>query len=262
MTGQIETIRTAKDDPEHRTIFHDILQSDIVESEKGTVRLVDEAMVLAIAGSDTTASTMTSLTYHVLNDPTIFRRLREELDSVMPDPDQPPEAAKLSGLPFLNALIEETLRLYPSATHRQDRMAPDEDLLFEYPDGRAISVPAGTIVGMTAPLINRHPAWYQDGDEFQPDRFLENPKLLKRHLTFSKGARQCLGINLAYQELQIFTAGLFRKYSLFDSSLEHQNGPTLELYETTERDIKLYADYVSPGFHPDSQGVRIRIRHE
>ena len=219
-------------------------------------------MVLAIAGSDTTAFTMTALTYIILSDRTIFSRLRQELDSVMPSSDEPPDPAKLSGLPFLNALIEEVLRFYPSVTHRQDRMAPDEDLIYQYPDGRTICVPAGTIVGMTAPLVNRHPGWYPDGDSFQPDRFIENPKLLRRHLTFSKGARQCLGINLAYQELQIFTAGIFRKYKRFDSSLEHQNGPTLELYETTERDITLHADYINPGLYPDSKGVRIRIRQD
>ncbi|KAF7561089.1 hypothetical protein G7046_g3049 [Stylonectria norvegica] len=257
---QIEQIRNTKDDPEGRTIFHEILRSDIPEGEKATPRLVDEAMVLAIAGADTTASTLVALTYHVLSDQSIFLRLRKELESAMPDPSQPPDPAKLDKLPFLNALIEEALRLYPSATHRQDRVAPDEDLVFQYPDGRELTIRAGTMVGMTAPIVNRHPAWYSDPETFYPDRYLENSKLFRRHLTFSKGARQCLGMNLAYQELQTFTAGIFRKYEIYDGTLKQQNGPTLELYETKLQDVKLHADYVTPGLYPGSLGVRVIIR--
>jgi cytochrome P450 len=237
------------------------LESNTSDDEKSTPRLIDEAMVLTIAGTDTTASTLSALTFHVLNDVTIFRRLREELETVMPDAGQSPDPAKLSTLPYLNALIEETLRLYPSGTHRQDRVAPNDDLIFTHPDGKQSIIPAGTIIGMTAPLLNRHPDWYADADKFHPERYLDDPKLLRRHLTFSKGGRQCLGINLAYQELQMFTAGIFRKYKAFDKSAVQQDGPTLELYDTTIEDIKLHADYVSPGLRPGSCGVRVRVRH-
>ncbi|KAJ4377178.1 hypothetical protein N0V83_000001 [Neocucurbitaria cava] len=261
LTAKIEEIRSSKDDAEGRTIFHEILRSDIPTEEKSTPRLVDEAMVLAIAGADTTANTLVALTYHVLSTPSIFARLRKELESVMPYPDQPPDPKALDQLPFLNALIEETLRLYPSATHRQDRVAPDDDLIFQYPAGRRLTIPAGTMVGMTAPIVNRHTAWYANPDVFDPDRYLNDPKLMRRHLTFSKGMRQCLGMNLAYQELQTFTAGMFRKYSVFDGTLQQQKGPTLELFETGIEDVKTYADYVTPGLRPGSQGVRIRVRH-
>lgn len=219
-------------------------------------------MVLAIAGADTTALTLSALTFHVLSDRSIFTRLRTELEKAMPDPNQAPDPATLSSLPFLNALIEETIRLYPSATHRQDRVAPDDDLIFTHPDGKQSIIPAGTIVGMTAPILNRHPKWYSNPENFYPERYLEDPKLLRRHLSFSKGGRQCLGINLAYQELQMFTAGMFRKYKVFDGSAVQQGGPTLELFDTTIEDVKMHADYVTPGFLPGSLGVRVKVRHD
>jgi cytochrome P450 len=218
-------------------------------------------MVITIAGADTTAATLVTLTYHVLSSPSIFKRLRQELEGAMPYPDSAPDPKALDNLPFLNALIEETLRLYPTGTHRQDRVAPDEALAFTYPDGKKILIPAGTTIGMTAPLLNRHPAWYEDPDTFKPERYLENPKLFRRHFTFSKGMRQCLGMNLAYQELQTFTAGIFRKYSPYEEGVEEQRGPTLELYETGIDDVKMWADYVSPGLKPGSLGVRVRVRH-
>ncbi|KAI8633691.1 cytochrome P450 [Xylariaceae sp. FL1651] len=259
--AQIEEVRNAKDLPEGKTIFHEIIRSDIPESEKETKRLGDEAMVLVIAGSETTASTLAVIMYHLLADRQLLARLKAELETVMPDANELPVASKLDGLPVLNAVIEEALRLYPGATHRQDRVAPDEDLVFEGRDGRALVIPAGTAVGMTAPLINRHPDLYERPDEFLPDRYLENPSLRKHQFAFSKGTRQCIGINLAYQELQTFTAGIFRRYDVYDPTQQKQSGPTLELFQTTRKDISMHADYITPAPYEGSQGLRVVIRH-
>lgn len=126
MTAKIEDIRqTGSNDPS-RTIFHEILRSDIAPEQKTTARLADEAMVITIAGADTTAPTLVALSYNVLSDPSIFARLRTELETAIPDPNQAPDPKALDGLPFLNALIEETLCLHPTGTHHQDRLAPDE----------------------------------------------------------------------------------------------------------------------------------------
>ncbi|KAK9771433.1 putative Cytochrome P450 monooxygenase [Seiridium cardinale] len=258
---QIEEITRSKDLPEGRTIFHEIHQSNIPESEKAPKRLADEAMVLLVAGSETTASTLAAIMYHLLADRHMLARLKSELESVMPDPDQLPVASKLDALPFLNALIQEAIRLYPGATHRQDRVAPDEDLSIEATDGTTFVIPAGTAFGMTAPLINRHPGLYENPTEFRPDRYLENPGLVKYQFSFSKGARQCVGMNLAYQELQSLTAGIFRRYEVYDPAREQQSGPTLELFETKNEDVAMYADYITISSYPGSQGLRVRIRN-
>ncbi|KAI1845769.1 hypothetical protein JX266_008134 [Neoarthrinium moseri] len=234
--------------------------TEIPESEKTAQRLADEAVVLLIAGSETTASTLAAITFHLLDEPRMLARLKAELETAMPDPNQLPIASKLDGLPFLNALIEEAIRFYPGASHRQDRVAPDEDLVLETTEGKKFVIPAGTPFGMTAPIINRHPALYENPNVFYPDRYIENPKLLKSQFSFSKGARQCIGMNLAYQELQSLTAGIFRKYDVYDPTLETQTGPTLELYETKIEDIAMDADYITTSPYPGSQGVRVRIR--
>lgn len=216
-------------------------------------------MVLVIAGSETTASTMAAIVYHVLADPKLLVRLKAELESVMPTTDMV-EPTALSGLPFLNALIQEAIRMYPSASHRQDRVAPDEDIVYERSDGKTFVIPAGTGFGMTARLINRHLDIYDKPDEFRPDRYIEQPSLFSHQFSFFKGARQCIGLNLAYQELQIFVAGIFRKYDIYDPSREKQNGPTLELYHTEERDIAMYGDCIMATQYPGSEGLRVIIR--
>lgn len=83
---------------------------------------------------------------------------------------------------------------------------------------------------------------------------------MRRHLTFSKGSRQCVGVNLAYPELQTFMAGIFRKHSPYDPSLRQQTGPTLELYETKIGAVQLHADDVSMDPYSGSPGLRVRIR--
>jgi hypothetical protein len=67
-------------------------------------------------------------------------------------------------------------------------------------------------------------------------------------------------INLAYQELQIVLAGVFRKYGLYDGT-GGQRGPTLELYRTTRgRDVDMAADFVAAAIRADSVGVRVVVR--
>ena len=217
-------------------------------------------MTLIFAGSETTASTLTCITYYVLSRPNVFKRLRSELESVMPIPDEsPPDPAKLDALPYLNAVINEALRLHPGATHRQDRCA-GEDLVYTDPTGNSYTLPAGVGMGMSAVLVNRHAGTYDQPDEFIPERYVEDPRLLKKNLAFCRGTRQCLGINLAYREMLTLTAGIFRKYQPYDPSAKEQPGPTLELYKTSKRDMELYADFVIPGKYPGSQGVRLLVR--
>lgn len=219
-------------------------------------------MVITVAGSDTTAYTLGAIVYEMLSDKTKLGRLKTELASVMTS-DMPP-AAKLESLPYLNAVIQEALRFHPSAVHRQDRTAPDEDLIYHNPEtDTTIKIPAGTGVGMAAPIANRDRGIYgEDANVFNPDRWIDNPGMRKYLLSFSKGTRQCLGINLAYQELQTFTAGIFHKYDLYDTAKGEngQGGPTLELYETTDADVVMHAEYVTPALPDGSRGLRVVIR--
>lgn len=257
---QIETIRNAKDQPDGRTIFHEILRADIPDSEKSSKRLSQEAMILLIAGMETTAQTLTALTYHLLSNPPILRRLKQELELAMPDPNQLPIASKLDSLPYLNAVIQEGIRLHPGVSIRQDRVAPDQDLFYQSPSGKNYVIPAGTAVGMTAPLLNRLENLYPSPHSFSPERYLSNPGLTRYQLAFSKGTRQCIGMNLAYTELQCIIAGIFRRYDVYNSSKERQSGPTLELFQTGREDVDMACDFVTTAPKPGSSGVKLVVR--
>jgi cytochrome P450 len=114
------------------TIFHGMLNNtNLPDSEKTTPRLLDEAIVLVGAGTDTTANTLAALTYHILANPDILKKLKTELAEAIPDVETLPESTRTETLPYLTAVIQEGIRLHPGATLRQERVAPDEELLYE-----------------------------------------------------------------------------------------------------------------------------------
>jgi hypothetical protein len=66
-------------------------------------------------------------------------------------------------------------------------------------------------------------------------------------------------INLAFAELYIMLAGIFRKYDLYDGTGK-QTCPTLELFQTGREDVDMVADFVTPFLRKESLGVRVRVR--
>lgn len=245
---------------ETQTIFHGLLQSALPESEKSPARLAEEAGVLLSAGTDSTANTLAAITYHLLANPLKLKRLRAELLDTIPEGSSP-TFARIEALPYLSAVIQEGLRLHPAVSTRQERVAPDEDLFYTNESTRTTyKIPAGTCIAMTPVLLSRLPEFYTSPAEFRPERFLEDPSLKRYQMTFSRGSRICLGINLAYQEMYMLLAGLFRRYDVWDKSRE-QKLLTLELFQTTRDDIDIARDLVTENMKADSQGVRLMIRN-
>lgn len=138
----------------------------------------------------------------LLQNPDICRKLKAELADALPEPDQVPSAAVVENLPYLKAIIQETLRLYPSAVVRQSRVAPDTDLVYaNQKTGEKWVIPAGVPMMMTPMPVHLNPEYFPEPTAFNPDRWLESPHLDQYLLTFSKGTRACIGyvmVSLAY----------------------------------------------------------------
>lgn len=105
---------------------------------------------------------------------------------------------------------------------------------------------------MSAGIMHLDPRIFPDPLSFQPDRWLENKGRDRYLVSFSKGSRQCVGINLAYSELYICLNAVFTRYGGVG-----MNSPAkIALYETTKEDIELKRDLFIPGPNPNSKGVR------
>ncbi|KAF2137173.1 uncharacterized protein K452DRAFT_291838 [Aplosporella prunicola CBS 121167] len=259
---------TKKENDGIHTIFHEILQSNLPPAEKTTERLGREAQAITGAGLETLSWSLSVDLYHILSTPRILQKLRAELLAAMPDmpplsaitPADLPSWTTLEQLPYLNACIHEGLRLSYGLATRISRSAPTETLTYTYtPPGatapKTFFIPPGTPVSMTSVHIHHDPRIFPDSDSYIPERWLgpdgkrERPGLERYLLSFSKGTRQCLGINLAYAELFIGLASLIRFL-----------GDRLELFETTKEDVRFYRDDFVPGVKPGSKGVRVLVK--
>jgi len=246
-------------DVTHRTVFHQIINSDLPPKEKSFARLAGDGQVIVLAGTLTTAWALSVALFYLLFQPDTLRRLKYELQGAIPDASQYTPLPVLEQLPFLTACVQECLRLSYGVSCRLQRICPGEVLVFN--DGKVDwPIPAGTPISMTSVLIHQNPTVFRDPHSFLPERWIENPRLDKYLVAFSKGSRQCVGINLAYAEIYLALARLFRIYGSEDVHGKDDVG-YLELFETTLKDIEIVADLFVPNPVPESKGVRIRVKN-
>ncbi|OCK79494.1 cytochrome P450 [Lepidopterella palustris CBS 459.81] len=269
--GHVSDIYSHRDDPKYMnqtTIFHEILNSDLPEREKTPERLWQDGQVTVIAGTLTTAAALSDITYYLLQQPAQLRQLKTELAAVIPDPTQLPSVAKLEQLPYLSAVIKEGLRTSSGISTRLQRIATNETLVYtakipskggEKPKEKQYVLRPGIPLSMTGLLIHHSPVYFEDPMHFRPERFIEDPGLDKYLVPFSRGTRQCVGINLAYAELYLALATVFVQYGSSEVKFPGDKG-WLEIYETTFHDLEIIGDGVTPLYHPDSNGVRIKVR--
>ncbi|KAI2628686.1 putative cytochrome P450 [Hypoxylon sp. NC1633] len=266
VTAQIKEIQNqrevgkamAKEQNLPATIFHELLESNLPDSEKSASRLWQEGQIIIGAGTETTAWTLSVIFFYVLNDRSIYEALMEELERAIPDSASRPSCNDLEKLPYLSACISEGLRLSYGVSTRLQRVSPDGPMLYHPFDGVTASkseyvIPQGTPVGMTSVLVHHNPKLFPRSDEFDPKRWLndkgERDRTLEKYiLSFSRGSRQCIGINLAYAELFMVTGILLRRL-----------GPRLRLFETGVDDVKILHDCFVPLPKLDTKGIRVLL---
>jgi len=137
MGEEIEkVIREVRDGlkPERETIFHTVLNPSTgvdAEQDVPTVKhMIDEAFGMVAAAAETAGNAMTICAFHVLFNPRIYARLRQELLEAFPDPTQPVDYLTLEKLPYLTAVVKEGLRLSYGVLHPLPRVVPDEGAVF------------------------------------------------------------------------------------------------------------------------------------
>ncbi|KFZ04126.1 hypothetical protein V502_10388, partial [Pseudogymnoascus sp. VKM F-4520 (FW-2644)] len=157
----------------HATIFHEILDSKLPEEEKSIRRLSDEAEVLVLAGTLTTAWTLDLCTFYLLRTPSALRSLKTELHAAIPDRSQPTPLVTLEQLPYLNAVIRESLRPTYGVAGRLARIAEEPLYFTDRRTGREWVVPRGTPVGMSIAQLHHDETLFPDSHKWIPERWLD-----------------------------------------------------------------------------------------
>jgi cytochrome P450 len=158
----------------------------------------DQVMTLMFAGHDTSTSTLTFLFYELARHRGALARLQAEQDAVLGD--DPPTAAQLfGGMPQLDMVLDEVLRLYPPAWIGPRRAVRE----FEF---GGYEVPAGAYVNYSSWASHRLPEVFPDPEAFVPERFTRERKLaLPRgaYIPFGGGSRICIGKRFGQTEVKL-----------------------------------------------------------
>src|SRR5688572_5841867 len=167
-----------------------------------------EVTTFLLAGQETTSLALTWIWYLLSQHPDAERRLEAELDAALTG--RSPQYADLAMMPYARMVIDEALRLYPPAWGFS-RQALADDALGGY------RLPRGWLAFVIPYVLHRLPAYWEDPERFDPDRFspansATRPKFV--YLPFGAGPRQCIGNHFALLEAQVIIAVLARRFEL------------------------------------------------
>ena len=202
-------------------IMNEVYKSeDIPASEKTAKRLFEEITILVGAGSETTSYTLLNITYYVLANPGILAKLKKELKENFTDADVDGILSykQLETLPYLTAVITEGLRIASAVSGRFPRINKFQPMTYQspLPNSKTYVIPPGSAVSMSYREIHYNPELFPSPTTFDPERFLGENKAanMKWFSAFGRGARGCVGQNLAWAELYMVVGNLFARFDL------------------------------------------------
>lgn len=173
--------------------------------------VVAEISIMMNAGSDTTAIAMNNVVFWLLKHPACLARLREEIDAVLDADEVIAPYDKVKHLPYLRACLDESLRITPPTTFGLPRRTPPEgaNILGDF-------IPGDTTVSISAYVAHRDPKIFPDPESYNPDRWLgdKGKDLQPYFISFSAGARGCIGRNISYLEQTVLLASVVHRYEL------------------------------------------------
>ncbi|KAI0541875.1 cytochrome P450 family protein [Xylaria digitata] len=164
------------------------------------------------AGSDTTAIAMRAIFLNLLQNPQMLAKLRNDLqEQCSGSSDSIFSSTAAESSTYLQAVIYEGLRIFPSVAFVLDRDVP--------PEGMTITgkyIPGGIVVGTSPWVIHRaREIWGSDADEFRPERWLDKERVgeLRRFFfAFGGGTRTCIGRHISWLEMEKLIAALVMRY--------------------------------------------------
>jgi len=211
-----KTNKIAKDDL--LTMLMEVRYSDTGEGMTLT-QLRDEALILFVAGFETTANALTWLWYLLDKHPEVVGKLQKEAKTVLQNGK--PTFEDIKKLTYTKQVIQETMRLYPPAWST-DRVVLEDFEIDGYP------IHKGDIVIPFIYGIHRHDRYWDNPSAFKPERFSKEQvaeRLSFAYLPFGGGPRLCIGSQFAMMEMQFLVAMIVTKFRF---SLAQNHEPELQ----------------------------------
>ncbi|KAL0840728.1 hypothetical protein ABMA28_015916 [Loxostege sticticalis] len=222
---------------EMRSFLELLIESSGGDKGYTDVELLEESLVMLVAGTDTSA-VGASFTAVMLSQHTdVQDKVYKELQEVFGDSDRPITAEDLPRLKYLEAVVKETLRLYPPVPIT----ARKTDVERVTPAGIKLVSDVGVIIHMWA--IHRNPRyWGADVEDFRPERFFDSPPTHPAaYMPFSYGPRNCLGYQYAMMSMKTVMASILRKYQILPSpETKDKNQPLRVQFDVMMKHVNNY----------------------
>ncbi|KAK9989028.1 hypothetical protein SO802_029267 [Lithocarpus litseifolius] len=236
--------------------FMDLLLSIVTDDDETFSYDVDtivkaSCLALILGASDTSTITLTWALSLLLKNPETLTKVQEELDIYIGRERQVKES-DLKNLVYLQAVLKETMRLYPAVPLLVPHESMEDCTLVGY------HVPVGTRLIVDILKLHRDPNVWVDPSEFRPERFLTTQKDVDVRgqnfelIPFGSGRRMCPGISFALQVMQLTLATLLHTFEISSPSnepvdmtekggLTNQKATPLEVYLTPRLHAQAYA---------------------
>jgi cytochrome P450 len=194
--------------------YHDVLSmlmSAQSGEEPGTElnekQIHDHILTFLAAGHETTAIALVWTFYLLAQYPQVRIKLQDEIRSVLAGRE--PTLEDLARLPYLDWVLNESMRLYPPAWLQMRFVAKETEL-----DG--VQLPVGTMLILSQWVIHRLPDIWEDAEKFKPERWdssREQQIPPGAYFPFGGGPRTCIGMPLAQMEARIILASILQRYT-------------------------------------------------
>ncbi|MDL2141573.1 cytochrome P450 [Flavobacterium tructae] len=185
-------------------------------------QLIDEIKILFIAGHETSANALTFTLYLLGRNPEIQQKVLDEILEIEAQTENVTE--QLQKMTYLNAVINEAMRLYPPAWIT-DRQNVEDDTIGPY------HLKKGTLIGVSFYELHRNPKYWENPEEFIPERFLGEQKKhsMQYFYPFGAGPRMCIGAGFAIYEMCLTVAHVVKKYVIKSETDTVQFNPLITL---------------------------------
>lgn len=170
-------------------------------------QLIDEIKILFIAGHETTANALTFTLQLLGSHLDVQQKVFEEILKIESESEDVVE--QLQKMTYINAVLNESMRLYPPAWIT-DRQNVEDDVLGQF------TIKKDTLIGVSFYELHRNPKYWENPDQFDPNRFLGEQKKhsMQYFYPFGAGPRMCIGAGFAIYEMCLAISYIIKKYKV------------------------------------------------
>jgi len=200
--------------------------------------IVATAIVMLVAGYDTTGTTLAFACYDLAKNPDVQEKLREEVEEILGDSDRDLTYDDLQSMTYVDQIISETLRFRSPIGLLQRCVEKD----YKIP-GHDVILKKDSSVWINAMSLHFDPKHYANPNVFDPEHFSKEARAKRNpyaYLPFGQGPRGCIGMRFALMEAKLALANIVRKFNLI---------PSEKTKEPLELDPYAGIAYVKDGLH-------------